>query len=355
MKTDGDLAQRLSDSFVKTILALLALSAVACGVAERIQKLSLFESYWKFLNARATLELLLADLSGDPCWQKFIQSLPDPKQAGATTIADLKRIECTPHHDQMRVNSSRTITPSTLDPSSPEFVTPPKYAHTTDGWYSLGMAEILEHSLVPLWDDLPLTMGELYSSVAGDDIYRWQLQRFQLQQRRGLPLVADRLHRSNAIAESNFLQLQIDDLNAISRVTHSPLSDLDRGLNEFRASIPSTPMDLNLGTAAQAVAFAMVVFTAVLGAYVRVAGSQTLFTHPGTIFHAMLGSRFTELIGYFLLWVPTVSLITLGSAIGWTQGAVIVPAVCAVTVVWSTFSILRRLRPHTKLAGRRRY
>ncbi len=354
MKTDGDLAQRLSDSCVKTILALLALSAVAFGIAERIQKFSLFESYWKFLNARATLELLLADLSGDPCWQKYIQSLPDPKLAGATTIADLKRIECTPHHDQMRVNSSRAITPSTLELTSLEFVTPIKDDSAREGWYPLGMVDLLERTLVPLWDESVLDSAQGYSFAAAYDIYRSRLQRLQLQQLRDLPLIPERLLQSNAMSESNFLRLQVDDLNAMNRLAGPPLTDLDHGRNEFRASIPSTPMDLNLGTAAQAVAFAMVVFTAVLGAYVRVAGSQTLFTHPGTIFHAMLGSRLTELIGYFLLWVPTVSLITLMSAIGWTHGPVIVPAVCAVTVVWSTFSILRRLRPHTKMAGRRR-
>jgi hypothetical protein len=117
--------------------------------------------------------------------------------------------------------------------------------------------ELFERSLVLLWDDLPLTRGELYSSVAEDDIYRWQLQRFQLQQRRGLPLIPERLPRSNAISESNFLRLQVDDLNLISRLARSPLSDLDHGLTEFRASIPSAPIDMNLGTVAQAVAVAI--------------------------------------------------------------------------------------------------
>jgi len=352
MKADSDLGQRLSESCVKTVLALLALSAVTFGIAQRIENLGVFNSYRIFLNARADLELLTESMASDACWQKYVASLADPSQAQQTTFAELKQIECTPHHDQMRINRSKSIEPSPLDPASLEFMTPVKDASAREGWYPQGSLEILERTLIPFWDDAALDRARAYSVVAADDVYRWRLQRFQLQQLRGLPLLPVRLANGPALSEANFLGLRVTDLTTLSRSSRAPLSDLDRGTTAFQTSLPSVPVELDLGLAAQAVSIALAIFMAVLAGYVRVADAHGAFSQIGTIFHVMLGSRFTMLVGMLVSVVPAAAVYRLTEAIYSNQSSVATCLVFGTAVAWATFSMLRRFEPHVRGVAR---
>lgn len=140
-----------------------------------------------------------------------------------------------------------------------------------------------------------------------------------------------------------------------SLVNALALADLDRELNDFRGSLPTSPMDVDHGLAAQAVAFAIAVFMAALSGYIRVIGAQQLFSYPGTIFEALLGPRVTAFLGYFVLIIPLRVLYRLGSAVGWMTQTGIVVAACAAVVDWATLGILRRPRPHLKFAGQRKF
>ncbi len=355
MKKDTrDLAQRLSDACVRVALALLAFSAVAVALTERFQAVPGIQAFARFAQAEATLELLVADLATDSCWLKYIDGLPDKQLAGKTTIANLKAIECTPHHERMRFNASlsSTATPSSADPSSLQFLQPhPATSADGEAWYQLGAAELLENTMVPLWDDRLLTSAAMSSVVASDAVYRWQLFRFRLQQRRGLPLVPERLTASSAISESNFLQLTVDDLSQISRALRPSLSELDRAIrDDLHATIPNVPLAIGLGSAAQAVALACVVFAVVLFSYVRAAANAECLLTPGTVFHSVLGSWPVGLLITIVLLLPAVSLFQLSAAVGWLSAGGLTIGACALVVLVATAGVIRRAWPYAALS-----
>ena len=256
MSESSDLPQRLSDACMRTTLALMVLSAGALGLAEKFQAATHFQAYAQVEMARGILEALLADLANDNCWRSYVRTLPESQLAANTTLAELKGIECTSTHNKMRIDLAiwGNKSPSAIDPASLRFLeSRPAIVQDGEKWYELGATEMLEHYVAPLWNDELLNIGQRYSVVAKDDIYRWQLYRFRLQQRRGLPLVPERLSPGGAISESNFLNLTVGDLGDVSHLAHSALSDLDRAVHEeFRASLPSVPMDFGVATAAGA-------------------------------------------------------------------------------------------------------
>jgi hypothetical protein len=85
----------------------------------------------------------------------------------------------------------------------------------------------------------------------------------------------------------------------------------------------------------------------VLAAYVRAAVNSDAPSTRGTIFSVLIGSRWFEVAGLSLTWVPAFALSSLSVAIGWRDIAGYVVTVLTLIVFFTTSYILTRLVPHT--------
>jgi hypothetical protein len=375
MKDTSELAQRLSEACMRTMLAALALSGLAFALAEKYQDVPPFEAFAKYEIAREDLDAQISDLQSDSCWQLYASSRPNPAIALQVTLYELGTIQCS-NQAPGKVKIGSSILSSRLDdlqtpdpPTATNSVTPrgspatstPDPAHR-DGaplpmapvgleiWTPLSAEGSIEDTLQILWDDNLLSTARKYTGAASMEIYRWLLVRNRLDLRRQIPPKVEVVRSEHPATRSRLSGLQISDLQEINRMAHSGLNDLDRTVRDsFRALLPETTLGVRISTAAEVVSVALCLFMVILAAYVRAAVKCEVYSTRGTVFSVLIGSRWFEVAGFLLICIPAAALSALCLAIGWRGPTGYAVTVFASIVFLTTFSMVVRLAPHTGL------
>lgn len=331
MKKAPDLTEHLSDACVRSMLAALALAALALGICDKLSAVPAFGAYAKvqiaWSNLRAQLDFLLAD----DCWLAYQRSLSAGSDPLATTLADLKTVKCRyaagngtgmhlslvagAHELGTDGNVPRKVVAALTQRSAPS---PSPRARLTDRPRALPMApmivevsstgpiaavQMLQETLGTLWNDKLLAEAlEYNNATAKEDIYWWQVIKAQIDQQ----LQFETSHRYDFVEP--FGNLRLKDIKALAAIRHPPITSLDEAIQEsFRASLPDRPLSVDLTTAAFATAIGIAAFMIVLAAYIRAGIRNDAHLVPGTIFHALLGSTPFEIFAIAMLLVPPTS------------------------------------------------
>ncbi|MGH8226524.1 MAG: hypothetical protein ACREU3_01250 [Steroidobacteraceae bacterium] len=363
--------QNISKACVRAALAALALAVIALGIAGKLTAVPGFEAYAELELAWSSLNLQLTGLLESQCWLKYAASLPADVEIQQTTFAQLEAIRCgsdsqTPTSVLVQGGALPSI--AIPQPKATTIVAVPRgHILKVTGakgaapgvvtnvrlqiWGPLDYVSALKQTLGTLWNEQVLGEAQGFNNaVAKEEIYRWEVARWRVEQRtaRIPPVITSK--KPNAHGPTKFDGLSLSDLKFLVNEGHPPLENLNRDMaQDFRASLPNGPLDVDLFTAAIVVALGVALFMVILSAYVRAAVAADIVESPGTIFHALLGMRRFESIALLVLIVPPVCLALLELSIRQLDVASVIVGLSMLVTLGSAGSVARQLAPRAKL------